>query len=153
MASEAAFNEIEPAIIRYKPYKRSAILQQWSRSCLPQTSTRWSRSCHQIVCPSVRKEILLLRPNRILENRAAQYFYSLGTFGSFVLLLKLRPIGAAVGGDVVRVLLDDGEHDHLEDHQDVLDSLLDVLHVQPEMVGLDHAYFGQNIERKTLQRK
>ena len=87
------------------------------------------------------------------KNRAVRYSYSFGTFGSFVLLLELRPIGAAVGGDVVRVLLDDGEHDHLEDHQDVLDSLLDVLHVQPEMVGLDHAYFGQNIERKTLQRK
>jgi hypothetical protein len=34
---------------------------------------------------------------------------------------------------------DDEKHDHLEDHQHVLDGLLDVLHVPPEMVGFDHA--------------
>jgi len=39
-------------------------------------------------------------------------------------------------------LLDDGEHDHLKDNQDVLDRLLDVLHVQPEMVGFDHTCFS-----------
>lgn len=60
----------------------------------------------------------------------------------FILLLELGPVGATVGGDVVCVLLDDGEHDHLEDHKHVLDRLLDMLHVQPEMVGLDHAYFS-----------
>jgi hypothetical protein len=79
------------------------------------------------------------------ETRKQRVFFSFHSFwkpGSFVLLLELGPVSPAVGGDVVCVLLDDGEHHHLKDHQDVLDRLLDVLHVQPEMVGFDHACLG-----------
>jgi hypothetical protein len=59
-----------------------------------------------------------------------------------LLLLDFRPVRTAVWSHMVRVLLDDREHDHLKDDQDVLDRLLDVLHVQPEMVGLDDTHRG-----------
>jgi hypothetical protein len=83
-----------------------------------------------------KKEMPDYSSGTILTNIQGIYC-SLGNLGSLVLLLELCPVRTAVWSHVVRVLLDDREHNHLEDDQDVLDRLLDVLHVQPEMVGLD----------------
>ena len=96
-------------------------------------------------CLTIRKEIYWCSASNRPQSGEEQhdfFFHSFWKLGSFVLLLELGPVSAAVGGDMVCVLLDDGEHDHLKDNQDVLDRLLDVLHVQPEMVGFDHACFS-----------